>query len=216
MKKIDKNALYLQAADLLRESIQSERLKPGQWVDEQELAKLYGISRTPMREALKVLHSEGLVTLKPRQGCYVTRLNHDDVINIFAVMASLEGESAYEAVSKLTSKTLDELKRLHAVLEKHAESEDLDRYFTTNFRFHDRIHELSTNPWLTRTINELRKSALLLSAKRFRNPERLISSLEEHRIIMSAVLEGDPEASRRAMHDHFVKQGEAIASDISG
>src|SRR5574337_1409073 len=89
--QIEPLALYQQVAERLRQRIFSHDLKPGSWVDEQTLAEQYGISRTPLREALKVLAAEGLVTLKPRRGCYVTEISERDLDEIFSVMALLEG-----------------------------------------------------------------------------------------------------------------------------
>ena len=87
-------ALYQEVAERLRQRIFSHELPPGTWVDEQALAEHYGISRTPLREALKVLASEGLVTLKPRRGCYVTEISERDLDEVFSVMSMLEGKCA--------------------------------------------------------------------------------------------------------------------------
>ncbi len=92
-------ALYQEVAERLRERIFSHELPPGTWVDEQALAEQYGISRTPLREALKVLASEGLVTLKPRRGCYVTEISERDLDEVFSVMSMLEGEARARARS---------------------------------------------------------------------------------------------------------------------
>src|ERR1035437_9117976 len=97
---ISSPALYLQVAERLRTRIFAHELPPGSWIDEQALALEYGISRTPLREALKVLASEGLVMLKPRRGCYVTELSEQDLDEIFPVMALLEGRCAAEATQK--------------------------------------------------------------------------------------------------------------------
>ena len=80
-------ALYEEVAELLRQRIFARELEAGSWIDELKIAEAYGISRTPLREALKVLASEGLVTLKPRRGCYVTEISERDLDEIFTVMA---------------------------------------------------------------------------------------------------------------------------------
>ena len=92
--QIAPTALYQEVAERLRQRIFSHELTPGTWIDEQKLAEQYGISRTPMREALKVLASEGLVTLKPRRGCYVTEISERDLDDVFPIMALLEGRCA--------------------------------------------------------------------------------------------------------------------------
>jgi DNA-binding GntR family transcriptional regulator len=87
-------ALYIEVADRLRRLIQSHAMAPGEWIDEQALATQYGISRTPLREALKVLATEGMVVLKPRRGCYVAQISGGDLEEIYPIMALLEGECA--------------------------------------------------------------------------------------------------------------------------
>src|ERR1035437_6487792 len=98
--RIAQTSLYLEVAERLRQRIFAHELLPGAWIDEQALTIDYGISRTPLREALKVLASEGLVTLKPRRGCYVTELSEQDLDEIYPVMALLEGRCAAEGVPK--------------------------------------------------------------------------------------------------------------------
>src|SRR5664279_5780020 len=100
MNHIAPTALYQEVAERLRQRIFAHELTPGTWIDEQALALGYGISRTPLREALKVLASEGLVTLKPRRGCYVTEISEQDLDEIFPLMAMLEGRCAFDATTK--------------------------------------------------------------------------------------------------------------------
>mgnify|MGYP006148832969 CR=1 FL=1 len=93
-------ALYIEVADRLRRLIQSHAMTPGEWIDEQALATQYGISRTPLREALKVLATEGMVVLKPRRGCYVAQISGGDLEEIYPIMALLEGECAAGAARR--------------------------------------------------------------------------------------------------------------------
>jgi DNA-binding GntR family transcriptional regulator len=113
-------ALYEQVAERLRTRIFAHELPPGGWIDEQALALEYGISRTPLREALKVLAAEGLVILKPRRGCYVTQLSEQDIDEVFPVMALLEGQGAAEAARRVTRADFARLAAIHAELERHA------------------------------------------------------------------------------------------------
>ena len=107
-------ALYEQVAERLRSRIFAHELEPGAWVDEQAIASEFGISRTPLREALKVLAAEGLVQLRPRRGCYVAALSEQDLDEIFPVMAMLEGRCAREAAAKATDADLRRLETIHA------------------------------------------------------------------------------------------------------
>ena len=122
-------ALYQEVAERLRERIFAHELTPGTWVDEQALAEQYGISRTPLREALKVLASEGLVILKPRRGCYVTEISERDLDEVFSIMALLEGECVRIMVERASDAQLDELKAIHAELECAAAARDIKGFF---------------------------------------------------------------------------------------
>src|SRR5690606_3837535 len=100
--RIVQQVLYLEVANRLRAMIQSRELSAGSWVDEVSLTKELGISRTPLREALKVLANEGLVRLEPRRGCFINELSARDIDDIFPLMAMLEGRCAYEAARKIS------------------------------------------------------------------------------------------------------------------
>src|SRR5574343_1498705 len=113
-------ALYQEVAGRLREEIFDHVLQPGEWIDEVAVVARYGISRTPLREALKVLAAEGLVTLKPRRGCYVTEISAQDLDDIFPLMAMLEGRCAAEAVKRARRADIDALKTIHETLEQSA------------------------------------------------------------------------------------------------
>src|SRR5512137_3094762 len=95
-RSLSPRALYQEVAERLRQQIFARELEPGSWIDEQKLAAEYGISRTPLREALKVLAVEGLVTMKVRRGAYVTEMSRDDVTQVYRVLALLESDAAGE------------------------------------------------------------------------------------------------------------------------
>src|SRR3979411_2731860 len=135
------SSLHEEVAERLRTMVFERQLGPGQWVDELALARDWQISRTPLREALKVLASEGLVTLVPRQGCKVTELTEDDAEELFPVMALLECRHPYEG---------RQFASLHNVLEKHAASYNVDGYYRANHDFHTKVQALANNRWLVR------------------------------------------------------------------
>src|SRR5574338_818421 len=155
--QIEPLALYQQVAERLRQRIFSHDLKPGSWVDEQTLAEQYGISRTPLREALKVLAAEGLVTLKPRRGCYVTEISERDLDEIFSVMALLEGQCAHLTARNATDADLERLRKIHEKLEKAAGSGDIEGYFEANQAFHQALQKITDHRWLLQVIEDLRK-----------------------------------------------------------
>ena len=204
-------ALYEQVAERLRARIFAHELAPGAWVDEQAIAAEYGISRTPLREALKVLAAEGLVQLKPRRGCYVAALSEQDLDEIFPVMALLEGRCAQEATVRATNTDRDRLSAIHAELEHYAAKGDADRFFEANQQFHNALQELAGNRWLKQLIEETRQFIKLTRRDSLNLQGRLKQSLAEHRAILAAVQHGDAEGAGRLMHDHLLSGRAALA-----
>src|SRR5206468_11516214 len=110
-------ALYEEVAELLRQRIFRRELEPGSWIDELKLAEQYGISRTPLREALKVLAAEGLVTMKVRRGAYVTEVSATDLRDVYHLLSLLESDAAGVAASRASDEEIKELQQLHKELE---------------------------------------------------------------------------------------------------
>ena len=174
------------------------------------LAGAWQISRTPLREALKVLAAEGLVTAVPRQGCKVTEMSEDDADQLFPVMALLEGRCAFEAVRKATPTDVKQLRQLHAMLEKHAAARNIDGYYRANHDFHSKVQALADNRWLDRATTDLRRFLRLLRGRQLNWPGRIEASINEHRVLMDAVEQRDPARAERVMHDHLMAQLAAL------
>ncbi len=204
-------ALYEQVAERLRARIYAHELPPGAWVDEQALADEFGISRTPMREALKVLASEGLVVLKPRRGCYVAEMSERDIDEIFPILALLEGRVVEEATGRLTSADISRLELIHAELERHGTANDANQFFEANQAFHNALQELAGNRWLSQLIDDTRKFLKLTRRDSLRLDGRISQSLAEHRAIMAALKAQDAGAAARQMHDHILSGRAALA-----
>ncbi len=215
---IARRALYQEVADRVRQLIYRGDLAPGAWIDERALVERFGTSRTPLREALKVLHAEGLVRLTPRRGSFVAgELTPQDLDEIFPLMALLEGLCALEAVRKATGEDVRRLEALHARLERHAASGDVDRYYEQNYGFHQAIQDVAANPWLSRTASELRRFLRLLRGRQLRVKGRLEASLAEHRRFMRALRRRDAEEAERVMRAHLMAQRAALAEqDAAG
>ncbi|HEX9181597.1 MAG TPA: GntR family transcriptional regulator [Burkholderiales bacterium] len=208
---IARSALYQEVAERLRSRIFAHELAPGAWIDEQALAESFGISRTPMREALKVLAAEGLVTLKPRRGCYVTEVTERDLDEIFPVLALLEGRCAYEAAQKARGPHLKRLQVLHEKLERAGAAGDVEAYFQANQDFHLALQELAGNRWLMQAIEDMRKVLKLIRRHSLLREGRVAESLEEHRAIMEGIRAGDPDAADQAMRQHLMRGRAALA-----
>ncbi|RDE52434.1 MAG: GntR family transcriptional regulator [Candidatus Accumulibacter meliphilus] len=209
--QIAQTALYQEVAERLRQRIFAHQLAPGARIDEQALAIDYGISRTPLREALKVLAAEGLVTLRPRRGCFVTEISEQDLDDIFPLMAMLEGRCALEATTRAQPEDLARLDALHAELQRFAEGNEIERFFEVNQAFHYQIQEMSGNRRLRQVIQDLRKVLKLTRLFSLSIDGRVQQSLAEHAIILAAIKAGDAAGAQVAMHDHILAGRQALA-----
>ena len=201
--KLNNRPLYEEVAERLRSQIFAHQLEPGSWLDEQSLAIQFGISRTPMREAIKVLASEGLVTMKLRRGAYVTEVGKNDLEQIFVILTLLEGQAAKETAIKATEVELNKLDSLHLKLEKAAADRDIEQFFELNVKFHELIQEIAGNHWMNGVISDLRKVLKLQRRDSLTRSGRLQNSLVEHRAILKAILKRDPAAAQLAMKIHL-------------
>ena len=200
-------ALYEEVAELLRERIFRRELEPGCWIDALKIAEEFGISRTPLREALKVLAAEGLVTMKVRRGAYVTEMSEKDLRDVYHLLSLLESDAAGVVARTASAEDLRMLEQLHAELE--AARGERDRFFAINERFHMRLLELSDNRWRSQIVADLRKVMKLNRHNSLLKQGRIDDSLREHRAIMAALLARDTAATVQAMQSHFANGLEA-------
>lgn len=207
--RLASSALYVQVADRLRGRILAHTLAPGSWIDEQALAADFGISRTPLREALKVLAAEGLVTMKLRRGAYVTEVSERDLAEVYQLLALLESDAAAVAASEATEAQITELEALHSQLE--ASVADRDRFFAANERFHMHLLEVADNRWRIQVVADLRKVMKLNRHHSLFKQGRLAASLKEHRRIMAALKARDVTRVRQLMQQHFANGKEAAS-----
>ena len=206
-------ALYEEVAELLRQRIFNRELAPGAWIDELKLADEYGISRTPLREALKVLAADGLVTMKVRRGAYVTEVSDKDLSDVYHLLSLLESDAAGVAAERATPSQVAELQALHAELEAAARPGRVDRehFFKVNERFHMRLLAIADNRWRDQMVADLRKVMKLNRHNSLLKSGRIDESLKEHRAIMAALVEKDAPAAMARMQAHFRNGLEAAA-----
>ena len=203
-------SLHDQVAERIRAQIFDRHLASGEFIDEIALAEKWQISRTPLREALKVLAAEGLVELVPRRGCRVIEISETDADELFPIMALLEGRCAFEATQHATTTDLRELQRMHDELERTAAAHDVDGYYQANHVFHSFVQRLAGNRWLDRVTADLRKFVRMLRGRQLVLPGRIDDSINEHRVLIAAMLAGDAQRAERAMHDHLLAQLAAL------
>jgi DNA-binding GntR family transcriptional regulator len=194
----------------LRAMVFDGELSPGSFIDEKALAEAWAVSRTPLREALKVLAAEGLVELVPHRGCRVVELTEADADALFPVMALLEGRCAFEAATKADDTALAHLQRLHEALEHHAARHDIDGYYRANHDFHSAVQQLAANRWLDRVTGDLRRFMRLMRGAQLALPGRIDASINEHRVLIDAFTQRDAPRAERAMHDHLLAQLAAL------
>ena len=211
-QNLKQRALYEEVAELLRQRIFNRTLEPGSWIDELKIAEEYGISRTPLREALKVLATEGLVTMKVRRGAYVTEVNDKDLRDVFHLMAVLEADAAGTVAKIATNAQLLELEALHQELEKAAKNRrDYIKFFTLNEAFHIRLLQIADNKWRDQMVADLRKVMKLNRAQSLLKEGRIDKSLAEHAAVMTALKRRDAKAARAAMQAHIESGLEAAS-----
>ncbi|WP_295977262.1 GntR family transcriptional regulator [uncultured Variovorax sp.] len=204
------NSLHDEVAVTLREQIFDGSLAPGSFVDETALCERLSISRTPLREALKVLTAEGLLRHEPRRGCFVNEVTERDLDEIFPVIALLEGRCAYEAARNASDAELQELDALHERLVRHARAKRINDYYATNHIIHEAIIKLADNKWLAQVIGDLRKILKLARLQQLHAPGRLEQSLSEHLAVFAALKARDSEGADAAMRTHLTRQREAL------
>ena len=176
---------------------------PGQRLDEMVLAKKYGVSRTPVREAIRALIAIGLVQNTGKQGSQVAKLSISMLIEMFELMAVLEGMCAHLAARRATKNQLFEMQKTHELLEKTFEKGTHKEFYNVNLQFHDLLYNASNTQYLAEETLRLRRR---LSPYRMRvtfQPGRMNSTLEEHNKILIAIKKGESELAKNEAISHL-------------
>jgi DNA-binding GntR family transcriptional regulator len=191
-----------QAANELRDRILTGRLRPGDRLDLDRLTAEFGISRTPVREALLELSYEGLVAITPRSGMAVVGITPEDAVDNFAILAALAGKGAELATARITATELDELRTLAAVVDNAPD------VVAANRRFHRAINLAARSP---RLLTHIRQAVRVVPGNYFELfPEQQERSRHEHAALLDAMARGDGHGARAAMEAHVLTAGEAL------
>ncbi|QFT59484.1 HTH-type transcriptional regulator LutR [Sulfitobacter sp. THAF37] len=194
----------------LEEMIFDGTFADGDRLDEVRLAEQFGVSRTPLREALQRLESSGLVTLIPRRGAFVRQPGPLELLEMFEVMAEMEAVCARLAARRMSNGALDELREANRRCEAASDAQDPDLYYAENERFHAAIYRESGNSFLEQESLKLQKRLRPFRRQQLRSRGRLKQSLSEHQVIVAALAEGDSVAAANAVRDHVTVQGEGF------
>lgn len=192
----------------LEELIFDHTFADGERLDEIKLATQFGVSRTPIREALQKLALSGLVEQIPRRGVFVRHLGPVELIQMFEVMAELEAVCARLAATRMTDQALEEMKKANAACQDAVEAEDPDTYYRANELFHHALYKNSGNPFLEQECLRLFRRLKPFRRMQLRLRGRMPQSMEEHEKIVDALADGDSERASKAVRNHVAVQGE--------
>lgn len=200
--------------ETLREAIITGVLKPGERLMEVQLAEEMGVSRTPVREAIRKLELEGFVVMVARKGAYVAGISLKDVTDVFEIRAALEGLAASLAAGRASDEELEEMERAVANRSVYLESTDLNSLVETDSEFHDILYRASRNQKLITILSNLREQIDRFRAVSLASPGRGREALEEHKNIVEAISVRDPELAMKLGQEHIESAENALLNNM--
>lgn len=208
--ELARQALPHQAAARLRAMLIEGAIAPGAKLNERELCEQLKISRTPLREAIKMLASEGLVELLPNRGAVALSLSEQDVIDTFEVMANLEAQSGELAAARITDAELAEIRALHFEMLAAYTRRDLPRYYALNAQIHACINAAAKNPVLARTYAQLNARLQALRFRSNQDGQKWQRAVNEHERMIDALTRRDGAAMRAVLVEHLNNKLDAV------
>jgi DNA-binding GntR family transcriptional regulator len=211
---IPRASLHEQVANRLRQMLVEGRIAPGAKLNERELAQTLHVSRTPLREAIKMLAAEGLVELLPNRGAIAVSLDEEDVLHTFELMAALEALSGELAAQRITDRELAEIKAMHFEMLASYTRGDLSTYYQINAKIHSAINAAAKNPVLTATYAQVNAR---LQALRFRSNQdgaKWKRAVKEHERMVDALTARDGAAMRDVLIAHLQNKRDAVLAQI--
>jgi DNA-binding GntR family transcriptional regulator len=208
-------ALHQEAARRLRARLVEGQIPPGAKLNERELAEELSVSRTPLREAIRMLAAEGLVELLPNRGAVAVRLSRQDVADTFDVIAGLEGQAGALAAERITEAELTEIRALHLEMRAAHVRRDLPAYYRLNADIHTRLNAAARNRVLTQTWRTINAR---LQALRFRSnfdEAKWARAVDEHERMVALLAARDGEALRRLLEQHLRHKRDAVLEQIA-
>lgn len=200
--------------DYLKESIIKGHLKPGERISEPELAERFGVSRTPVREALRQLESEGFLTVLPRKGATVSPITDKDVQEFYAIKSLLEGYAARLACERMTEKDIRRMEELNEQMRVFAEKEDVKHFFNCDNRFHDVFLKACGNDKLYNLVHSLVQQFERFRITALSVPGRMKNSVRQHEEIIEAFRRGDAEKVEKLVKANAEKGAEILVQEI--
>ncbi len=211
---IPRAALHEQATQRLRQMLVEGRIAPGAKLNERELAHVLQVSRTPLREAIKMLAAEGLVELVPNRGAIALALSEADVLNTFEVMAGLEGLSGELAAQRITAAELAEIRAMQFEMMGAYTRGDLSNYYRINSMIHAAINAAAKNPVLTSTYNQVNARLQALRFRSNQDGDKWKRAVKEHEKMVEALSARDGAALRALLQQHLYNKRDAVIAQL--
>jgi DNA-binding GntR family transcriptional regulator len=213
---IRRRPLHDEATERIRDMIVEGRLAAGEWINETELCQQLQISRTPLREALKVLATEGLVELVPRRGAHVAQLTVREIVDLFEALGGVEGLAAEMAANRMSAADLEQLRQLQLKIEATHKARNRLEYFHDNHKLHESIVRFCGNAAIVdihaRLIARVRRARYqaILSESRWSE------AVQEHALILAALESRDARRAGDLMRQHVARTGDVVRASMDG
>lgn len=211
---IPRAALHEQVAHRLRQMLVENRISPGAKLNERQLSEVLNVSRTPLREAIKMLAAEGLVELLPNRGAIAIQLSEADILNTFEVMAGLEAQSGELAAQRITDAELAEIKATHYEMLAAYTRRDLPAYYRLNAAIHTAINLAAKNPVLTQTYLQVNARLQALRFRSNQDGEKWGAAVKEHEQMIDALAAKDASAMRAVLMSHLVNKRDVVIEQL--
>ncbi len=205
----------LQLAQVLEDEIASGILQPETRLEELTLAERFGVSRTPVREALHILSASGVIVLRPRRGAVVASLSLEELLERFEVMAEMEAICSRLSAQRMTPAERELLREQHRVCGEVGASGDINSYYDENAKYHGLICKGAHNAYLSAEVERLRRRLQPYRRLQLRVEGRIEASYSEHTSVTDAILAGDSEAASEAMRQHVCVQADRFGDWLS-
>ncbi|GAB3766981.1 GntR family transcriptional regulator [Ramlibacter monticola] len=211
---IPRAALHEQVAQRLRQMLVEGRIAPGAKLNERELSERLNVSRTPLREAIKMLAAEGLVELLPNRGAVAVSLTEEDIANTFEVMAGLESQAGELAAQRITESELAEIQAMHFEMMAAYTRRDLSSYYTLNARIHSAISAAAKNPVLAQVYQQVNARLQALRFRSNQDGEKWKNAMKEHEKMIEALAAHDGAAMREVLLSHLRNKREVVLEQL--
>jgi DNA-binding GntR family transcriptional regulator len=208
--EISRGALHDQVVARLRTMLVEGRIPPGAKLNERTLSEQLRVSRTPLREAIKLLAAEGLVDLLPNRGAVAVKLTQADVLNTFEVLAELEGMAGELAARRISDEQLSELRASHYDMLACFERQDLSGYYRLNARIHTLINDAAANPVLTGAYRSINARVQSLRFRTNQNAAKWKRAVKEHDVMLEALTARDSAALRAVLVQHLNNKRDTV------